>query len=189
MVGGDVFLSIGRSTALENAVKLIHSYTGRGVLFISGCYYGRTCMASQVGGRELCYSCDSFEVIEPKFLEIEKYMERYRAIMGGVVVQPYISGEEIEGMFLRGINESCRDNGMLFVDDETESGDPENWKNDEMDPDMLLLGSSIVYDMFPVEALVVRSALKVDLKEEELHPEIFEIVEDALFSTKERSRK
>jgi hypothetical protein len=181
MEGGNCIISIGRSSALENTIKLIWSETNKGVLYLQGCNYGDTCAAAQVGGYNMSYSCDNFEVLDLKTLSIEEQIEGYREIMGGVVVQPYMKGLRVEDIMLRFLKGACAENNMLLVDDETNMKGAPGWKDIDGDVDVLLIGSDIVWGMFPVEVLVAREGIDCnEIKEEFIHPQIFKIIQDAL---------
>ena len=184
MEKGSVIVSIGRSSALENAAKIIYAINKKGLIYFDGCYYGNTCLASQVGGHgRICHSCEAFEVLTlENIIVLEKGIEKYRDIMGAAVVQPWTEYGKVGETVLKILKGSCDENGLLLIDDETMSGPKKTnkWLNIDLPLDMVILGSDLVFDMYPVEALIVRDGITVMIEQELIHPEIYAIMRDSL---------
>ena len=176
---GTMVFSVGRGSALENAAKVVSSLTRRGVVFFQGFYYGSSCIGLQVGGREMVFSCDNFEVLNMEnILTLEKKLEKCSITMGGAVVQPYdMNGKKVNDTFLKILRASCNENFMLVIDDETMSPSSE-WRNVDVPVDIVLLGDKIVFGMLAIEVMVVRNGLEYKFGQELLHPEIYNIVRD-----------
>jgi len=184
MEKGNVIISMGRSSALENVAKIVYGINKKGLIFFDGCYYGNTCLASQVGGHgRICHSCEAFEVLTlENVIILEKGIEKYSTIMGAAVVQPYTEYGKVGETVLKILRGSCTENGLLLIDDETMSGPSETgkWMNIDLPVDMVILGSDLVSDIYPVEALVVNHNIPVRISQELIHPLIYSKISDSL---------
>ena len=181
---GSVVFSIGRSSALENAARIVHGIDKKGLIYFDGCCYGNTCLASQVGGHgRICYSCEAFEVLSlENIIVLEKGIEKYAPIMGAAVVQPYTEYGKVGETVLKILRGSCDESELLLIDDETMSGPSktDKWLNIDLPLDMIILGSDLVFDIFPVEVLIVKDRISVTVEQELIHPVIYSIIDKSL---------
>jgi len=173
---GEVVVSIGRETALQNALKIISRVTKKGVGYFEGCYYGEnTCVASQLtsGG----FDCDNFEILPLSGrVELEQNLENYKSLIGGVIIQPF----KVSLDFLQVLRAVCDEYSIFLVDDETNI-DSEELKNVSIKADMLMLGSSLVSDVLPVEVIVISKDIsELPIRQYPLNPVIYEMMEDVL---------
>jgi len=183
---GSVFISMGRGSGFENAVRVIQKNSGFGVGLFVGCDYGRTCSGCQVGGIEkLCYSCENFEVFEANIFTISR-LENFMHLIGGIIIQPYLveSQEILSDILLKLLKGICLESHMLFVDDETQSPPSKfgKWRNmdADIDMDMIILGSEVVDNLLPIEILIVRDDLVCPIEQEPFHSQIYGAIKNKL---------
>lgn len=184
MDGGSIFVSMGRGSGFENAIKVIQKNSRGGVGLFVGCDYGRTCSGCQVGGVErLCYSCENFEVFEANIFTISR-LESFMHLIGGIIIQPYLveSKEILSDILLKLLKGICLESLMLFVDDETQTPPSKfgKWRNMEVEVDMIILGSEVVDNLLPIEILIVREDLVCPIEQELFHKEIYCVIKNKL---------
>jgi glutamate-1-semialdehyde aminotransferase len=172
---GEVIVSIGKESALQNALKVISRVTEKGVGYFEGCYYGEnTCVASQLssGG----FDCDNFEILPLSGrVELESNLENYKALIGGVIIQPF----KVTTDFLQVLRAVCNEYSIFLVDDETNIVS-DSLKNIPIDVDILMLGSYLVSDVLPVEVVVVKKDVELPIRQYPLNPVLYEMMEDVL---------
>ena len=172
---GEVVISIGKETALQNALKIISRVTKRGVGYFDGCYYGEnTCVASQLRGGG--FDCDNFEILPLSGrVELENNLESYKLEIGGVIIQPF----KVSLDFLNVLRAVCDEHSMFLVDDETNI-ESRRLKNMNVNVDILMIGSSLVCDVLPIEAIIIKKDVEIPIRQYPLNPVIYEIMEDVL---------
>ncbi|WP_433372034.1 4-aminobutyrate--2-oxoglutarate transaminase [Actinoplanes sp. CA-142083] len=129
--------------AVENAVKISRAYTGRpAVVVFDHAYHGRTSLTMAMTAKQMPYK-HSFGPFSPEIYrvptadpfrgtgtETERFMDVLRTQIGvdriACVVAEPIAGEggfvvPAPG-FLRQVSEFCRENGIVFVADEVQTG-------------------------------------------------------------------
>lgn len=172
---GEVVISIGKETALQNALKIISRVTKRGVGYFDGCYYGEnTCVASQLnsGG----FDCDNFEILPLSGrVELENNLESYKLEIGGVIIQPF----KVSLDFLNVLRAVCDEYSMFLVDDETNI-ESSRLKNMNVNVDILMLGSSLVCDVLPIEVIIIKKDVEIPIRQYPLNPVVYKIMEDVL---------
>jgi len=139
-----LFLTTG-AEAVENAVKIARSYTGRsGIIAFSGAFHGRTMMGMALTGKVVPYKtgfgpfpAEVFHVpfpIEYHGISVEDSLRALQALFKSDVEPSRIAAMIIEPVqgeggfypapagFLRTLRELCDAHGMLLIIDEIQTG-------------------------------------------------------------------
>lgn len=138
-----VFFSTG-AEALENAVKIARSYTGRhGIITFNGAFHGRTMMTMAMTGKVVPYKQDFGPMIPSVFharfpdqtrVSCEQALESLQDIfscdiapnnVAAIVIEP-IQGEGgfrvVPPGFMRALRQIADEKGILLIADEVQSG-------------------------------------------------------------------
>jgi 4-aminobutyrate aminotransferase/(S)-3-amino-2-methylpropionate transaminase len=185
-----VLLNSG-AEAVENAVKVARAFTGRpGVMVFDNAFHGRTLLAMTMTGKvrpykfgfgpfapeiyrmpfSYCYRCiydKTYPECGAYCVEEMKYLLKTRVDpeqLAAVVVEP-VQGEggyiPAVKEFLAGLKEMCEANGILFVDDEIQTGFGRTGKMFAIEhsgvvPDLVVMGKSLSAGL-PLTAVVGRA--------------------------------
>ena len=190
IVGGDrkAFFANSGAEAVENAVKIARSATGRqAVICFEGAFHGRTLMAMTLTSRHFPYK-KRFGPFAPEVYRVP-YSYPYRSLdpdhagrvaldtierafttmvdpenVAAVIVEPVLG----EGGFvvptpdfLPGVQELCRQHGIVLIADEVQTGCGRTGRflaseHFGIDPDIVLLAKSLASG-YPISAVVARS--------------------------------
>jgi 4-aminobutyrate aminotransferase/(S)-3-amino-2-methylpropionate transaminase len=190
LVGGDrkAFFANSGAEAVENSIKIARSATGRqAVICFEGAFHGRTLMAMTLTSRHSPYK-KRFGPFAPEVYRVP-YSYPYRSPdpenagalaleameraftttvdpenVAAVIVEP-VQGEGGFVVptpdFLPGVQELCRQHGILLIADEVQSGCGRTGRflaseHFGIDPDMVLLAKSLASG-YPISAVVARS--------------------------------
>ena len=169
----------------ETAIKLCRkwAYNVKGlpenqakIVFVEGNFWGRTLAAVSSSTDPSSY--DGFGPFMPGFevipyndlLALKKALED--PMVAGFMVEP-IQGEAgvvvpDEG-YLKSAYELCRDNNVLFIADEVQTGIARTGKltcceHEGFKPDILILGKALSGGVFPVSAVLARDEIMLSIK-------------------------
>jgi glutamate-1-semialdehyde aminotransferase len=122
------------------------------------------------------FDCDNFEILPLSGrVELESNLENYKALIGGVIIQPF----KVTTDFLQVLRAVCDEYSIFLVDDETNIVS-DSLKNIPIDVDILMLGSYLVSDVLPVEVVVVKKDVELPIRQYPLNPVLYEMMEDVL---------
>lgn len=187
-----MFLNSG-AEAVENAIKVARKYTNRkAVVSFSGGFHGRTLMAMSLTGKVRPYKYEygpfapeiyrapfPYAYRRPESMSEEEYttflMEKVNeffitevdpSLVAAVIMEP-VQGESgfimPDARFVRGVNELCKQHGILFIADEIQTGFGRTGKYFAMEhygvePDLIAISKSMAAGI-PISGLIGREEI------------------------------
>ncbi|MFC2015046.1 aspartate aminotransferase family protein [Chloroflexota bacterium] len=183
-----VYYPVGGAMAVETAIKLARAFTGKSkIASFNGAFHGYAYGAMMVTDDNVidkkqfapypgevvrlpyanCYRCESQAECDLHCLrEAEQALSQDKDI-AGLIVEPiqghagYIIPPKD---FIVGLKKLCKDNGVVFIDDEIQVGMGRAGKifaieHFDVEPDIILMGKSLSGGYYPLSAVIARAEI------------------------------